>query len=281
VSIENAIARESFPPRTRQEPDANPAHHDGNGADSGESGTKLVRLKKPVVLRPDVGVRVDSTMVGPQFYDCFNYTLLTQGDATVNAAIAVSSANPGEGKTLAACNLAISLTVAYQRKTVLVDMNVHKPRLHEIFDVPVGPGLLEAVGGSPIHVARTAITDLYVLTGGVVRSGLAGGIQFTLNDAAAPLEPSFQLEQIAAFRDVVYSLKEQFDFVIIDMPALREHLVPLLFTNQLDGILLVVHGDKTKHGELSNAIEIVNKHRILGFVYNGAERPRRSLRFPR
>ena len=80
---------------------------------------------------------------------------------------------------------------------------------------------------------------------------------------------------------MVYSLKEQFDFVIIDMPALREHLVPLLFTNQLDGILLVVHGDKTKHGELSNAIEIVNKHRILGFVYNGAERPRRNQRFPR
>lgn len=122
--------------------------------------------------------------------------------------------NPGEGKTLTACNLAISLTVAYQRKTVLVDTHVDKPRLHEIFDVPVGPGLLEAVGGSPIHVARTAITDLFVLTGGVVRSGLAGGIQFTLNDAASPLEPSFQLEQIAAFRDVVYSLKEQFDFVI-------------------------------------------------------------------
>lgn len=279
MSTENAIARESFSPRNKREPDHGPAHLDGTADEAGESGTRLVRLKKPVALRPEEGARVDSRMVGPQFYDCFNYTLLTHGESIVNAALAVTSANPGEGKTLAACNLAISLTVAYQRRTVLVDMNVHKPRLHEIFDIPVGPGLLEAVGGGPIQVARTAVTDLYVLTGGVVRSGLASGLQFALNDTALPPEPSFQLEQIAAFRDVVYSLKEHFDFVIIDMPALREHLVPLLFTNQLDGILLVVHGGKTRQGELHNAIQTLNEHRILGFVYNGAERPRAGRRF--
>lgn len=60
--------------------DTDHGHHDGNCSEGSESGTKLIRLKKPVVIRPDVGVRVDSTMVGPQFYDCFNYTLLTQGD---------------------------------------------------------------------------------------------------------------------------------------------------------------------------------------------------------
>ncbi len=281
MSTENAIVREPFAPRNKREPDHAPAHHDDPVDEGGETGARLVRLKKPVLLRAEVGMRVDSTMVGPQFYDCFNYTLLTHGESIVNAAIAVTSANPGEGKTLAACNLAISLTVAYQRKTVVVDMNVHKPRLHEIFDIPVGPGLLEAVGGGPIQVARTAVTDLYVLTGGVVRSGLASGLQYALNETAPPPEPSFQLEQIAAFRDVVYSLKEHFDFVIIDMPALREHLVPLLFTNQLDGIVLVVHGGTTKQADLQSAIQTVNEHRILGFVYNGAERPRGSRWFRR
>ena len=66
MSTENAFARESFPPRTKREPETDHGHHDGNGADGSEPGSKLIRLKKPVVLRPDVGVRVDSTMVGPR-----------------------------------------------------------------------------------------------------------------------------------------------------------------------------------------------------------------------
>lgn len=261
--------RHSVPPEA---PRSEPAHDDEHV--SGE----LVRLRKQIVLRPESGIRVDSTMVGPQFYDCFNYALLAGGDASGNVAVGVSSANPGEGKTLVACNLAISLTVAYQRKTVLVDMNVQKPRLHEVFHVPVGPGLLDAIGGGPIPVARTAVSDLFVLTAGVAQSGIAGGLQFAMADGDHTLEPSLQLEQIAAFRDVLYSLKEHFDFVIVDMPSLREHLVPLLFTNQLDGVLLVVHGGLTKQAELDHALQIVNERRILGFVFNGAERPRAARR---
>jgi Mrp family chromosome partitioning ATPase len=78
---------------------------------------------------------------------------------------------------------------------------------------------------------------------------------------------------VAAFRDVLYSLKEQFSFVIVDMPAVRAHLVPLLFTNQLDGVLFVVHGGRTKQGEVDQALQLINERRVLGFVYNGAERP--------
>lgn len=246
--------------------------------EGGQLRGEIVRIRKQIVLRPEVGVRVDSTMVGPQFYDCFNYALLANGEANTNVAVGVSSANPGEGKTLVASNLAISLTVAYQRKTVLVDMNLQKPRIHEIFDVPVGPGLLEAIGGGSIPVARTAISDLFVLTTGVTNAGFAGGLRFAMADGDHTLEPSLQLEQIAAFRDVLYSLREHFDFVIVDMPSLREHLVPLLFTNQLDGVLLVVHGGLTKQAELDHALQIVNERRILGFVFNGAERVRATRR---
>lgn len=244
--------------------------------DGAEPRVDLIRLRRPVIFRSDVGQRVDGTMVGPQFYDCFNYALLSGGDADMNIAVGVSSANAGEGKTLVACNLAISLTVAYQRKTVLVDLNVHKPRLHKVFDVPLGPGLLEAVGDGPIQVARTSITDLYVLTSGVPNGRLGGGLNSLMQDPDQNVEPSLQLEQVAAFRDVLYSLKGTFSFVIVDMPAVREHLIPLLFTNQLDGVLFVVHGGVTKQADLDHAMQLINERRILGFVYNGAERAQPS-----
>ncbi len=233
---------------------------------------EIVRLRKPVLFREDGGRKVDGRMVSPHFYDCFNYALLASGGQEVNVAVGISSANPGEGKTLVAANLAVSLTVAYQRQTVLVDLNVRNPRLHEVFDVAIGPGLLEAVAGGPIHVAPTAVTDLFVLTAGSANSRLGGGMRLAMDDDEEEIEPSLQLEQVAAFRDVLYSLKEQFTFVIVDMPAVREHLVPLLFTNQLDGVLFVVHAGHTKQGELEHALQLVNERRVLGFVYNGSDR---------
>ncbi len=255
------------------------AHHREDQGDTKESHAELIRLRRPVIFRPDAGRRVDAKIVSPQFYDSFNYALLSNGGEDMNIAVGVSSANAGEGKTLVASNLAISLTVAYQRKTVLVDMNVHKPRLHEVFDVSIGPGLLEAVGdGGVIQVAGTAISDLYVLTAGIPNGRLAGGLSTVMDDGDHNLEPSLQLEQVAAFRDVLYSLKGVFSFVIVDMPAVREHLIPLLFTNQLDGVLFVVHGGVTKQGDLDHALQLLNERRILGFVYNGAERKRASRR---
>ena len=256
---------------TREPVEVHPLNTDG--VSRGERPpTELVRLRKPVVIRQDAGSRVDGTMVNPKFYDCFNYALLSQGAADVNIAVGITSANPGEGKTLVASNLAVSLTVAYQRRTVLVDMNIREPRLHEVFDIPPGPGLLEAVSESAIQVAKTAVRDLFVLTAGMGNGGISGGLRLAIEQQEREIEASLQLEQVAAFRDVLYSLKEEFSFVIVDMPAVREHLVPLLFTNQLDGILFVVHGGQTKQGELDQGLQLLSEHRVLGFVYNGSDR---------
>jgi len=265
---------------SRKAADASQAEREAPEESAQAPSEQLVRLQKPVVIREDAGKQVDGTVVSPLFYDCFNYSLLSGGGQDVNVAVGVVSANPGEGKTLVASNLAVSLTVAFQRKTVLVDMNVREPRLHQIFNVDIGPGLLEAVGDGAIHVAQTAVSDLFLLTAGVANGRLAGGLQHAMEENSEAIEPSLQLEQVAAFRDVLYSLKEQFSFVIVDMPAVRAHLVPLLFTNQLDGVLFVVHAGRTKQGEIDQAVQLINERRVLGFVYNGAERsvPRRRRR---
>ena len=269
---EPALRRDPRPSHeTRRHAEVHPA--EGELTDEAPQHAELVRLRKPVVVRESPGKSVDGAVVSPLFYDCFNYALLSGAGQDVNVAVGISSANPGEGKTLVACNLAVSLTVAYQRKTVLVDMNVREPRLHQVFDVSIGPGLLEAVGDGAIHVAQTAVRDLFVLTAGTANGRLAGGLQHAMDETDNAIEPSLQLEQVAAFRDVLYSLKESFSFVIVDMPAVRAHLVPLLFTNQLDGVLFVVHAGHTKQGDIEQAVQLVNDRRVLGFVYNGAERP--------
>jgi Mrp family chromosome partitioning ATPase len=237
--------------------------------------TELVQLRRPIRELAERGTHIDGNYVAPHFYDCFNYSLLTDGSSAVNIAVGVTSPNPQEGKTLVACNLAVSLTIAHQKKTILVDLNLREPRLHKIFGVPASPGLLEGMGDGAIHVAPTSVNGLYVLSAGVASGrfvGLRGDTVGREDASAITPEAALQLEQVAAFRDVVYSLKERFDFVIVDLPAVNEYLLPLLFANQLDGTLLVIQGGRTKQAEIDRALQMLNEHRVLGFVYNGVER---------
>ncbi len=56
--------------------------------------------------------------------------------------VAVTSASPGEGKTVIAANLATGLAQAGQR-VVIVDADLRRPKIHEIFGLPMEPGLDE------------------------------------------------------------------------------------------------------------------------------------------
>ena len=74
----------------------------------------LMRLIKPVTILPAGEGVIDTTTISPKFYNCFNYSLLSKGSAMVSLAVGITSANPREGKTLVAANLAVSL---WQRRT--------------------------------------------------------------------------------------------------------------------------------------------------------------------
>ena len=243
------------------------------------TSNELMQLRKSLLERPEQGTRIDGGYVAPHYYDCFNYSLLTDSSGALNVAIGVTSASPKEGKTLVACNLAVSLTVAYQKRTIIVDLNLREPQIHKIFGVDPGPGLLEAMGDTTVQVAATSVKGLYLLTAGASAGHLMTDQEFRRKNNGTrltPLETSLQLAQIAAFRNVIISLKEYFDLVIVDLPSLNDHSLPLLFTNQLDGVLYVVQGGKTKQMDVDRSLQMLNEHKVLGFVYNRVERSYRQ-----
>jgi Mrp family chromosome partitioning ATPase len=238
-----------------------------------ESGTEnnLVRLIKPVIVADDPPGLLDESIVSSQFYNRFAYSLLAQGAATVKLTIGVTSANPGEGKTLVASNLAVSLAVANRRDTVLVDLSILRPRLHSVFGTPLGPGLMEAIAGGSIKVWKTSIDHLHVLP-----AGIAGNLD-SMGQKSVPSElsglynnelPALGIEKVVVFRDIVYSLRENYEFVIIDMPVLTEPRVPVILTHQMDGLLVVVDATRTKHRDVEKMFRQVNTNQVLGFVFN-------------
>jgi len=230
-------------------PDGEQMNSDG-GSSEGSSENKLVRIAKTVIVTSDRVGEIDHKIVSLRYYNCFNYSLLPKEHTDVKLSLGITSPNPKDGKTLVASNLAVALAMSYQRKTVLVDLNIQHPRVHEVFGTSLKPGLLEAFNDVTIHVSATKIENLFVLS--------AGG------SMARPLG----LDQLPQFRDVLYSLVQEFDFVIVDMPSMDVFGFPVLFANQLSGLFVVLNAGRTKRGEVDRMFRLLNEAQVYGFVFN-------------
>jgi Mrp family chromosome partitioning ATPase len=223
--------------------------------------TPLVQVHKTLRVNPVRAGYIDQSTVSFHYYNSFNYSLLADQKHNVHLTLGVTSANRGEGKTLAASNLAVSLTLGYQRKTVLVDLNFGRPCVHKIFGAPLGPGLLDALKGGTIHVSPTVMENLFVLPAGQLKNNVSvKGKKRT----STPIG----VEHTADFGEVIHSLEQEYDFVIVDMPAVNMREFPILFINQLEGVFVVIEQGKTKRNDIEKMFHHLNKQQVLGFVFN-------------
>lgn len=214
----------------------------------------LIRTIKNIVVDSHKSSFIDQTIVKKRYCHALNYSKLPERFKKIQLSIGVTSPNKGEGKTLTAANLAISIAMAYKKKTVLVDMNMNNPCLHEIFGTRLRPGLVESFENGSIYLSRTKIDQLYLLPAGRHE------------------HYSFGLESIIPIRDILYSLEKEFEVVIVDMNSvLPIDDFPAVLTNELDGLMLVVDTHKTKYSDIEKMFKHVNKEQAIGFVFNNAD----------
>lgn len=246
-----------------------PAQRDQGGQSNSQN--KLVRLIKSIVINAERATYIDESVIQFKYYNSFNYSLLARGDENITLTLGITSPKQGEGKTLVACNLAASFAMGSQKNTVLVDLNIANPRLHKIFGIGDTPGVIEALRNGSIHVSQTAIEHLSVVTAGRFlphQEPISPPTHARGYSTAPMLRPSLGLDQLPAFRDVIYSLEQEFELVIVDMPAMNVEGVPILFANHLNGLLVVINSGQTKQEDLDAMFHQVNQHRVLGFVFN-------------
>jgi capsular exopolysaccharide synthesis family protein len=167
--------------------------------------------------------------------------------------LAVSSADKGEGKTTTSANLAFALASAGKR-TLLVDADLRRPRLHELMDIPREPGLSQLLydESRSLDAFTTSLNDLHVVPGG--------------EDVPNPAE----LMSSQRMGRLVESLQEQFDFVIFDTPPVLLFSDALGLASQCDGTLLVASADKTDGRAFDHAVELLHdvEADVLGAVLN-------------
>jgi capsular exopolysaccharide synthesis family protein len=169
--------------------------------------------------------------------------------------VMVASAVPGEGKTLTASNLALTLSESYRRRVLLIDADLRKPAVHEVFRLNTATGLIEGLDGSKPGklVVRQVSPNLAVLPAG----------RPTTDPMAALTSPRM--------RQLLAEAKETFDWVIIDTPPLMLLPDAHLLSSLVDGAVLVVRARSTPHAAVKRTAEIIGRDRIVGVVLNQAE----------
>src|SRR5258707_6905631 len=140
-------------------------------------------------------------------------------------AILVTSPGTGEGKSVTAANLVLTMAREYQRPTCIIDANLRSPKLQQLFGLPDGPGLSDVLTGrASLEEALTTIENLGV----------------TVLPAGTCAQHPAELLGAAMMRQTLDRLRLQFDRIIVDTPAALARADMGLLTPLVDRIVLVV-----------------------------------------
>ena len=168
--------------------------------------------------------------------------------------IAISSANPGEGKSTTTANLAITL-MQMESKVLLIDGDLRKPIQHKIFRANNVDGLSTLIiGRSTVEesIKRNVLDNLDLLPAGPI-----------------PPNPS-ELLASEQFRELLEQFSQEYDYVIIDTPPINLVSDVLGIQDVLNGIMLVIRHAVTTQEDLEYCMERISLSNInmLGFVIN-------------
>ena len=168
--------------------------------------------------------------------------------------LVVTSTAPGEGKTVVAANLADALARAEQ-KTLLIDGDLRRPRVHDVFEFAQEPGLSNVLTGNATAKAairQTNITGLSILPAGAI-----------------PENPA-ELLGSPRYRQLLEELGTMFDWIIVDSPPVMAVTDAAVISHTAGGVLFVVGADMTPRRVAQAAIEQLTtaRGRVTGAVLN-------------
>jgi capsular exopolysaccharide synthesis family protein len=184
-------------------------------------------------------------------------TLHQTQSATGLKVLLVVSAVAREGKTLTAANLAMTLSESYQRRVLLVDGDLRRPALDNLFRIDASPGLNEGLT-SPVEQmmpVRAVTPRLMVLPAGAATADPIAGLTSD------------------RMRRLIDEARGAFDWVIVDTPPVGALADASLLSSIADGAVLVINAGSTPCDLVQRAIDALGRDRILGIVLNRSQVP--------
>jgi protein-tyrosine kinase len=169
--------------------------------------------------------------------------------------VMVTSALAGEGKTLSAANLALTLSESYKRSVLLIDADLRRPCIHEIFQLPNLAGLNDGLRPeTERRIPLVHYTDhLSILTAG------------------RPDSDPMSVLCSDRMKHVIAEASARFDWVVVDTPPVALLSDAHVLASLVDTVLLVVQAGKTPLAAIKTAVQAVGRDRVLGVLLNRAD----------
>lgn len=170
--------------------------------------------------------------------------------------VMITSSVLGEGKTTIASYLAIACSQYRSTRTALIDMDLRRPRVHDMFGLKRSKrGVSDVLGRgvSPTKCLRkTKFRNLYVLTTGQT------------------VESPSRLLNSGRLKTMFRELRPYFDIILVDAPPVIPVSDPMMLSSEVDGALFVVKAGKTQKPVIHRAIGLLQDAQIepLGVVIN-------------
>ena len=171
--------------------------------------------------------------------------------------VLLTSAKRGEGKSTVSGNLAVTIAQS-GREVVVVDCDLRLPTVHKLFDLPNKRGLTNILAGEVSldeAIQYSAFPRVQVLTSG-------------------PLPPNpTELLGSQRMMDLIEQLKNTFDFIVLDTPALLSVADAAVLAPSVDNVILVVAQSQTRRGDVQAVRQQLSNVRVksMEVVVNRAE----------
>ncbi len=217
------------------------------------SSVKININKKKAIENHCVALSEDSHE--NNFYKIIKTQILQKTKAKKQNLIMVTSANPGEGKTLTSINLAITFAKEFNNTVLLVDCDLKQQKIHQYLGLPGEKGLSD-------YIINDTSMDKLIMWPGIEKLTLISGGKTAKNSAELIASPRIKF--------IINEMKNRYDnrYIFFDVPPVLNVADAVAFAPLVDSILLVVHAGKTSINDIKKALKLIPQKKFLGFVFN-------------
>jgi protein-tyrosine kinase len=192
------------------------------------------------------------------FYKVLRTQLMQRTQARGWNTIMITSARPGEGKTVTAINLAMTFAKAYSQTVLLMDCDLRQQKVYRYMGLAGEMGIIDhLVNGSPLKnmIIWPGIDKMTLISGGR-----------TVNESTELLG-SPKMKALIAEMKARYADR----YLLLDAPPVLSGADALTLSVLVDGIVMVVESGKTPLKEIQEALALLPDEKFLGFVLNKHE----------
>ena len=208
------------------------------------------------VIFGDRSVPVETKGLGLEEYERLKNNILSLGSGKAIKTIMVSSSVAGEGCSTVAAHLARVLAKNSVFKVLLIDGNLRHPTLHKSF------GLKNNMGLSDLTLSKAGIND-------VLKKTDFPNLLVMPSGKNNKIDPP-QILESQKLKTLIEKLKDECNYLVFDSPPVSNYPDATILAPQMDGVILVVHAEKTRWEvaqRVKEQLEMANAN-ILGVLLN-------------